>query len=151
MLFRSVERGEIGGFATIAWNDFQRDRGEWLKAGKANVLFQISAKRAPYLPNAPALTELGANDDDRAMLNLLARTEDMGRSFPVGPAVPADRVALLREAFGKMSVDPKYLADGARYDFEFDFMPGEALQAFVVEVGSLPADQRARIRRVLMP
>ena len=85
------------------------------------------------------------------MLNLLARTEDMGRSFPVGPAVPADRVALLREAFAKMSVDPKYLADGARYDFEFDFMPGEALQAFVVEVGSLPADQRARIRRVLMP
>ena len=43
------------------------------------------------------------------------------------------------------------MADGARYDFEFDFMPGEALQAFVVEVGSLPADQRARIRRVLMP
>ena len=55
------------------------------------------------------------------------------------------------DAGAQLALARQYLADGARYDFEFDFMPGEALQAFVVEVGSLPADQRARIRRVLMP
>ncbi len=147
----AMERGEIGGFATAAWRDLSRDRAEWVKSGAVSVVFQISTKGAPDLPGVPTLPELAANDDDRPMLELLARTEDMGRAFPVGPRVPADRVALLREAFAKMMADPDFLKEAARLDFEIDFMRGEALQSFVATVGGLAPEQRARIREILMP
>jgi tripartite-type tricarboxylate transporter receptor subunit TctC len=147
----AMERGEIGGFATAAWRDISRDHADWIKTGKVNVVFQISTKGASDLAHAPALPELATTDDDRIMLDLLARTEDMGRAFPVGPGVPADRVALLRQAFASMMADPAYLADASKYDFETNFMSGEALQSFVASVGALSRDQRDRIRKVLMP
>jgi len=147
----AMERGEIAGFATAAWRDITRDKPEWVTSGKIAAVFQISTKRAPDLAHVPTLPELATNDEDLQMLELLARTEDMGRAFPVGPRVPADRVALLREAFAKMMVDPAYLLDAARYDFEIDFMSGEAVQSFVAGAGSLTPEQRARIRKILMP
>jgi tripartite-type tricarboxylate transporter receptor subunit TctC len=147
----AMERGEIGGFATAAWRDFSRDHPDWIKSGKISVVFQISTKRDVGIPDAPALPELAHDDDDRRMLDLLARTEDMGRAFPVGPGVPADRVALLREAFARMMVDPDFLREAARMDFEINFMAGAEVQKFVASVDALTQEQRARIRAALMP
>jgi tripartite-type tricarboxylate transporter receptor subunit TctC len=148
----AMERGEIGGFATAAWRDFSRDHADWIRSGRVSVVFQISTKGAPGIA-APALPDLApaGDGDDRRMLELLARTEDMGRAFPMGPGVPADRVALMRGAFEKMMADPAFLAEAEKLDFETNFMPGAELQKFVASVGGLPADQRARIRKALMP
>ena len=148
----AMERGEIGGFATAAWRDFSRDHPDWITSGRASVVFQISTRGAPGIA-APALPDLAppGNGDDRKMLELLARTEDMGRAFPMAPGVPPERVAAMREAFAKMMADPAFLAEAEKLDFETNFMSGEDLQKFVAGVGGLPADQRARIRAVLMP
>ncbi len=147
----AMERGEIGGFATAAWRDFSRDHADWIKTGKISVVFQISTKGAADLMNAPALPDLASNNEDRKMLELLARTEDMGRAFPVGPGVPADRVAVLRSAFARMMADPEFRAEAEKLDFEINFMPGEALQKFIRTVGDLSADQRVAIRKALIP
>ena len=147
----AMERGEIGGFATAAWRDFSRDRAEWLRKGEVSVVFQISSHGTPELPDAPALPDLATNDDDRRMLELLARTEDMGRAFLVGPGVPPARVAVLRDAFARMMADPAFLREAARLDFEIDFMPGETLQGVIAGIDNLTGDQRTRFRKILLP
>jgi tripartite-type tricarboxylate transporter receptor subunit TctC len=49
----AMERGETEGMSTAAWVDLARDRPEWFKTGKASIIFQISTKRHPDLPNVP--------------------------------------------------------------------------------------------------
>ncbi len=146
----AMERGEVDGMSTLAWYDLYRDHQDWLKDEKLHLLFQISTRRNPMLPHVPVPADFAKTDEDRAILDLLGRTEDMGRSFPVGPRVPPGRVALLRTAFAKMMADPVFLKEAERLNFELDFMPGEVLQKFVASVGMFPPALRAKAKTILM-
>jgi tripartite-type tricarboxylate transporter receptor subunit TctC len=147
----AMERGETEGMSTAAWVDLARDRPEWFKTGKAAIIFQISTKRHPDLPNVPVIAELASNDDDRKILELLASTEDMGRAFAAGPNVPADRVALLRAAFAQMMADPEFNKRAEELKLEIDYMHGDELQKLVANVGSFPPELGAKARKVLNP
>jgi tripartite-type tricarboxylate transporter receptor subunit TctC len=147
----AMERGEAHGMATGAWYDLARDRQDWLKAPKVHVLFQISTKRIPDLSQVPVLADLAAAEDDRLILDLLGRTEDMGRAFPVGPRVPPERVTLLRSAFAKMMVEPSFLREAEKHHFELDFMHGEELQKFIAAVDRFPPELQAKAKKILMP
>jgi tripartite-type tricarboxylate transporter receptor subunit TctC len=146
----AMERGEADGMATIAWYDLVRDHQDWINAEKIFMLFQISTKRNPQLPNVPIPTDFAVTENDRLILDLLGRTEDMGRSFPVGPKVPPERVALLRTAFARMMADPAFLKEAERLNFELAFMHGEELQKFVASVASFPSDLRETAKKILM-
>ncbi len=147
----AMERGETDGMSTAAWVDLARDRPEWFQTGKAFILFQISTKRHPDLPNVPVLADLANNSDDRKILELLASTEDMGRAFAAGPNVPADRIALLRTAFDQMMKDPEFVKRAEELKLEIDFMHGDELQRLVANVGSFPSELGDKARKVLNP
>jgi tripartite-type tricarboxylate transporter receptor subunit TctC len=147
----AMERGEAQGMATAAWYDLARDHQDWLKGKKVSILFQISTKRIPDLAHVPVLADFAAAEDDRLILDLLGRTEDMGRAFPVGPGVPPERVALLRSAFAKMMADPGFLREAEKHHFELDFMHGEELQKFIAAVGRFPPELRGKAKTILMP
>jgi tripartite-type tricarboxylate transporter receptor subunit TctC len=146
----AMERGEAHGMATSAWYDMARDHADWLAAKKIFIIFQISTKRNADLPDVPIPADYAGNEDDRKILDLLGRTEDMGRSFPVGPKVPPERVALLRSAFARMMADPQYLKEADRLNFETAFMHGDELQKFVSDVGGFPPELRARAKQMLL-
>jgi tripartite-type tricarboxylate transporter receptor subunit TctC len=150
-MYLAMERGEVLGMATGVWFDLTRERADWLKSDKVSMLFQISTKRIPDLPNVPAIPEIAAAEDDRKILHLLASTEDMGRAFATGPKVPSETVAALRAAFAKMMADPEFLRQSARRNFEIAFMHGDELQNFAASTGRFPDELRAKAKQVLMP
>jgi tripartite-type tricarboxylate transporter receptor subunit TctC len=150
-MWLAMERGEAHGMATAAWYDLARDHQDWLKEEKVHILFQISTTRNRDLPQVPVLADLAGDEDDRRILDLLGRTEDMGRAFPVGPKVPAERVALLRAAFAAMMADPAFLKDAEKYHFELDAMPGAELQRFITHVGNFSPALREKAKKILMP
>jgi tripartite-type tricarboxylate transporter receptor subunit TctC len=151
-MYLAMERGETHGLATGVWYDLSRGHADWLKDRKISVLFQISNKRGRSdLASVPALPEFASADDDRKILELLASTEDMGRSFAAGPNVPADRVALLRAGFARMMADPEFLKDAAARNYELGFLPGEELQALVATIGRFPPELAAKAKKALMP
>ncbi len=147
----AMERGEAHGMATAAWYDLARDHQDWLKGEKVFILFQISTKRIPDLAQVPVLADFAAAEDERLILDLLGRTEDMGRAFPVGPGVPPERVAPLRSAFAKMMADPGFLREAEKYHFELNFMHGDELQKFIAAVGGFPPELRGKAKTILMP
>jgi tripartite-type tricarboxylate transporter receptor subunit TctC len=49
----------------------------------------------------------------------------IGRAFAVPPATPAERVAILREAFAKMIKDPEFLAEGKKAKIDFNYITAE--------------------------
>jgi hypothetical protein len=66
----------------------------------------------------------------------------MGRPFAAPPGVPAERIALLRQAFDATLRDPQFLADAKKLQMEIDPLKGEENRA-------APEDglQRARADR----
>jgi len=150
-MYLAMERGETHGMATGVWFDLTRERADWVKDNKVSVLFQISTTRTADLPDVPALSQLAGSAEDNKILGLLASTEDMGRAFAAGPKVPADRVAFLRAGFAKMMMDPDFLRESAKRNFEIAFMSGEELQDLAVSIGRFSPELAAKAKKVLMP
>jgi tripartite-type tricarboxylate transporter receptor subunit TctC len=150
-MYLAMERGETQGLGIAGWLDLTGARADWARDGKVFVLYQIALKRHPEMPDVPTLGDLAANRDDRKIMELLASTEDMGRSFMAGPGVPRERVAILRDAFARMMADPAFLADAKAKQLDVDFMHGDELQKVVESIGAFPQSLAARAKDIVKP
>jgi tripartite-type tricarboxylate transporter receptor subunit TctC len=103
------------------------------------------------MPDIPTLGELAKSPDDRRIMELLASTEDMGRSFVAGPGVPQARMKILRDAFARMMADPEFLADAKAKQLDVDFMHGEELQKVVESIGAFPRSLAVRAKEIVKP
>ena len=70
------------------------------------VLVQYTQTRHPAFPDVPAMVEFGKTDIDKQVLALYGSTAEIGRSMMAPPGIPADRLAVLRQAFETMLKDP---------------------------------------------
>ena len=150
-MYLAMERGETQGLGIAGWLDLTGSRADWVKDGKVFVVYQIALKRHAEMPDIPTLGELAGSPDDRKIMELLASTEDMGRSFVAGPGVPPARVAILRNAFARMMADPEFLADAKAKQLDVDFMHGDELQKVVESIGAFPQALAARAKDIVKP
>jgi tripartite-type tricarboxylate transporter receptor subunit TctC len=150
-MYLAMERGETQGLGIAGWLDLTGPRADWARDGKVFVLYQIALTRHPEMPDIPTLGDVAGNADDRKIMELLASTEDMGRSFVAGPGVPKARVAILRTAFARMMADPEFLADAKAKQLDVDFMHGDELQKVVESVGAFPPALAARAKEIVKP
>jgi len=136
----AMERGEVQGRYGQSWNGWKATRPDWVRDGKLVLLAQIGLARAADLPEVPLLTELAADPDKRRILALYSDAVALGRPLLVGPGVPEERVALLRDAFRAMTLDPLFREDAAKAGVAIEPVMGEALQAIVARMLAAPAD-----------
>lgn len=111
---KALEQGEVSGRAG-AWSSWISRAGHLIKAGKIVAVAQSGLEKATDITNGygqptPLLLDLAKNDDDRAILRLLASDAAIGRNFSVPPGVPKDRVKALCRAFDATMKDPDFLA-----------------------------------------
>jgi tripartite-type tricarboxylate transporter receptor subunit TctC len=104
---------------------------DWLREKKASVLVQYTLARHPEFPDTPAMVEFGTTALDKKVLALFAGTAEIGRSMMTPPGVPADRLALLRQAFDAMLRDPAFKKEIEDRNLEFGPMGGAELQKLV--------------------
>ena len=135
MLFRStlaLERGEVSG-RTWTWSTLKAERGYWLTENKINVIMQWSMKRAPDLPNVPAIVEFAKNEADRQVFELIFGPQVMARPIVAPPGVPADRVKALRAAFDASMKDKDLLAEAEKRKIEISPASGEEVQKIIID------------------
>jgi tripartite-type tricarboxylate transporter receptor subunit TctC len=150
-MYLAMERGETQGLGIAGWLDLTGPRADWARDGKVFVLYQIALKRHPEMPEVPTLGDVATIPDDRKIMELLASTEDMGRSFVAGPGVPKAHVAILRTAFAKMMADPEFIADAKAKQLDVDFMHGDELQKVVESIGAFPPVLAQRAKEIVKP
>ena len=114
----AMERGEVNG-AYTSWSNIKATKAHWLRDKLISILVVYNGSRSPEMPDVPAMTELGASEQDRQTLMLYASNGEIGKSLIAPPAVPPQRLAELRTAFDAMVKDPALLAeiDTAKADF----------------------------------
>lgn len=147
----AMERGEVNARSGGSIAGMLQERPEWFSQKKVIVLMQVGARRDKSLPDVPLMEELGRTPDEKALLKLVSSPVALGRPFLTAPGVPAERVALLREAFDSTMADPGFLEDAKRAQLDLDPMTGAAVAEIVQEVQNTRSDLIEKVRSIMLP
>jgi len=134
----AMERGEVQGRCGWSWTSVKATHPTWLPQKKINILFQMGLDKHPDLPETPLIMDLARNDEERAIFKLIFGRQVMAWPFATPPAVPAERVAMLRKAFADTLRDKDFLADAGKGNFEVRPVAGETVQALVQDIYATP-------------
>jgi hypothetical protein len=97
---------------------------------------QGALHKEPELGNLPSALDFIKNDADRQVLELHFTQKTAARPIIAPPGVPADRVAILRQAFAALGHDKEFLAEAEKSKIEFDFVSGEKVEKVVALIAS---------------
>ena len=130
----AMERGEVEGRGSNSYLSYTFQNPEWIRDGKLNILFQMTLKRDPLIPDVPTLIEFAKTDEQRQIVSLLATSEAIGRPLMAPAGTPIDRVTTLRLALLEAVNDPALRADAEKARLELQPIGGEDMQAMITSI-----------------
>jgi len=145
----AIERGEVQGRCGWSWSSIVATRLDWVKSKKINVLLQMSLSKHPDLPDVPLVIDLAKTDEQRQIFKLVFARQVMGRPYVAPPAVPAERLAVLRRAFDETMKDKAFVADAEAGKFEINPVSGERVEALVKEAYRTPPEVAKKAAAIL--
>ena len=140
----AVEKGEVEGICGLAWQTYKAISFDWIEGHKLHVLVQMGLTRNAELDDVPLAVELLRDADDRAVLELIVVPQEFGRPFLAPPGVPADRMAVYRQAFRAMLADPQFKAESAKQHFGIDPLDDRQIGALLERAYAAPKPVRER-------
>lgn len=140
----AVEKGEVEGLCGLAWQTFKVTSFDWIENKRLNVLVQLGLTPNPELPDVPMAIDLLKSPEDRQVLELIVVPQEFGRPFLAPPGVPADRMALYRQAFQAVLKDPAFRAESAAAHFGIDPLDDRQIQALLARAYAAPKAIRDR-------
>jgi tripartite-type tricarboxylate transporter receptor subunit TctC len=149
----AIERGEVHCYA-ITKEAFLREPGRsWLKKGFVRVLVQGGQKRDPLFPDTPTIYELmdkhKTPDVLKRFASVLLSPGVIGRPLITPPNLPADRLKILRDAYAKMIVDPEFLAEAKKREWEVEYVSGQELETIAKRAVVQTPETIARLKQIL--
>ena len=137
--------GMFNGWASLNATSYDK-----LQSGEYKVLIQVSPEPIKELGGIPSIAQLAKTDEQKRLVRLTTTVPyQYARSFLVGPKVPKERVAEIRNAFEKTMTDPKFLADAKKGRLKISPIKGTDLQSYVREFLGMPADEKAKVLGVV--
>jgi tripartite-type tricarboxylate transporter receptor subunit TctC len=141
----AMERGEVQGVGDWSWSSLKVQRPEWLRDHKVRVLLQGGLQRDKELPDLPNALDFVKDDTARQALELYFTQKTVARPIVAPPEVPADRLAILRDALKALSTDKDFLEDAARSKLDIGILPGEAVEKVVALIGAAKPEAIQRL------
>lgn len=140
---KALEQGEVTGRAG-AWSSWISAGRRLLNEKKIVAIAQSGLEKATNIKNGygqptPLLLDLAKNDEERAILKLLAADAAIGRNFSVPPGTPASRVKQLCRAFDATMKDPDFLDEAKKRKLIVEPKTCEWLQETATAVVNTPA------------
>ena len=126
----------------------------WLKTKFVRFLAQSGRQRDSRVADAPTIYELMEEfktpPTKRRVAEAMLQGGEWARPLMAPPATPADRVALLRNAYEKAAKDPDLVAEAKKLRIEVTPVRGEKLQAMAKEVMTQPPEVTAQIKKLFV-
>jgi tripartite-type tricarboxylate transporter receptor subunit TctC len=135
----ALTRGEVD-LVSSAWNSLRASHKHQIESGEMTPVIQSGLRRTPELKDVPLMQELVTEAKTKKILELASAGSAIGRALLAPPQVPADRIAVLREAFEKMVKDKDFLAAAEKRGAEIDPTPGAEVQKVAQQILDTPAD-----------
>ena len=91
----------------------------------------------------PLMISLAKSEEDRQAMQMFYAQNAFARPFILPPGVPADRIAVLRQAFEATMKDPELLAEAEKMRIDVEWSTGEAVQPSSPRCTDAPGRDRA--------
>jgi tripartite-type tricarboxylate transporter receptor subunit TctC len=148
----AIEKNEVHGLCGFSWSSLQAQKPDWIKSGFIRVIVQEHDKGNPEINKmgVPLAVDFATSPENRKIMELIYSSETFGRPYLMAPDVPADRVAVLRNAFMQTMQDKDLLADAQRIGLAIDPISGEDLQKLSRQIFATPADFVEKAKQALV-
>jgi tripartite-type tricarboxylate transporter receptor subunit TctC len=127
----AMERGEVEGYCGLSWIYIKTRKPEWLANKDINLLFQMGPTIHPDLPNVPFLPDLARSPEDKAVIDFVLASQELGRPFFAPPGVPETRLKMLQDAFAATQQDADYKSEADKMGLDLEYVSGEKAKALV--------------------
>jgi tripartite-type tricarboxylate transporter receptor subunit TctC len=148
--FQAVEKGELDGLFMSGWSGpgrvYVRDQ---IARDQMRLLIQMSTERDLQHLDTPTILDLVNAPEDRQIVELVLNRMLIGRPFIAPPAMPAERLALMRTAFRQAVDDPELRAEADKLRLAIDPMWGEEAQQVIMRLYRTPPRVVERTRRIV--
>ena len=142
----AMERGEVAGVGDWSWSSLKVQRSEWLRDKKVRVLLQGALRRDRELPDVPNALDFVKDETGKQALELYFTQKTVARPLVAPPGVPAEQLAILRDALSALSTDKDFLEDAARTKLEIGILPGDAVTKFIGLIGDARPEAIQRLK-----
>jgi tripartite-type tricarboxylate transporter receptor subunit TctC len=112
--FLAMERGEIDGSPSVFYSAITSTRPHWLPDHLAKAILQYGPQPVKELAGVPFVPDLVTVPEDKLLLQAAYAPLALGRPLVMPPGVPAERVAVMRQALADTFADPDFLADAGK-------------------------------------
>jgi hypothetical protein len=110
---------------------------------------QFGLSRSDDLKDVPMPFDFAKSENDKAVLSLYFAPKAIARPVALPPAVPEDRVAVIRKAFIEMTADPAFLADANKMGIPVNPAGDAAVYDVISIVRHAPAEVVNRLRSII--
>lgn len=117
----ALERKEVD-----SWSAFATTVQRAVERGAVRAIVR-SRVPTPGFENLPVDEELATNPIGKAIMGIRGIPQGIGRAFAAPPGTPADRVAMLREAFAKALKDPEFQAEAKKAKIPMRYIAAEQI------------------------
>ena len=150
----AVERGEVVCWSPVVATFVGREPYvSWSKKGFVRVVVQTGKKRDARLGDVPTIWELmdryKTPEASRQLVQVVITGVALGRPILSSPAIPAQRLNALRQAYAKALTDPELLKEAAKRRWEINPLTGEELESLAKQVIVQPPQVVERMKWVL--
>jgi tripartite-type tricarboxylate transporter receptor subunit TctC len=139
-IYLAMQSGEVDGQAAGFASILASQKALW-EAGKFRILIQFGrTTRLPALADVPTGQELASSPADRALITFAEAPFFMAMPFIAPPDLPADRAAVLQQAFDRACADPAFRAEAQKLDLDVSPLSGAMVAKLVHDMAATPAD-----------
>lgn len=148
----AMESGEVDGMGGWSWESFRTSSLDRVQSGEWLILVQFTEQPLKDLPNVPMIMKYAQADEQRQLFRFgLINPGKFARPYVVHGEVPAERVAVLQEAFAKALADSELLAEAEKAKLDISPLTGADLRRMIGEYMGMSADTKARLQAALKP
>jgi len=148
-----MERGEADCRATSDITVLRPPWNRWLKENWVTFVLQQGPEKSRLLPPVPTVIELAPSEGARfvKLMDVMLAYTEFDRPYAAPPAVPKERLQILREGFERMLKDPEFGAEAKKL-LDWDgatFMSGEDLHQKIEATVTQPPAVIKLVKEVL--
>lgn len=141
----AIERGELDGDC----GSISSVPAEWLRDNTAHPFVRFTKERPPEVPeSAKFIEDFATTQGQKDLLKVLDAEDEVGRSFVMSADVPADRLAILRQAFNDTMKDPALIAEAEKALTPVHPLTGEEADQTVANMVKVSPDIIAKAKKM---
>src|SRR5262245_14094070 len=141
----AIERGELDGDC----GSFSSIPVAWINERKAHPFVRFTEKKPPEIPeSAIFINTFASTEEQRQLLNVLNAADEIGRPFIMSRQVPAERLAILRNAFNATMTEPAFRAEMEKQQLPVYPLRGEEAEAIVARMANVPPAIAAKSKAI---